>query len=96
MFDPFLMHPPNPPPRKLAFPLSVLLRVLIDRMTCQSQRHTRPTARTPTRPLGEGPDARGFPRPPRDGWEMIVWVHGRMNVIFRGVRSRIIRHERPV
>jgi len=32
MLDPLLMYSPNPPPRKLAFPLSVFLRMSISRI----------------------------------------------------------------
>jgi len=98
MLDPFLMHPPNPPPRKSTFPLSMFPRVPIKRMTHQTRRNTHPATRTPTRPLSEGPNARGFPYPLRDGWHVVVRTHrqrceGRMHVICRCIHSRGIRHE---
>jgi len=48
----FLMHPLNPPPRELAFPPPVFLRMSIGHLTRQNRRMAYPAARASTRPLG--------------------------------------------
>jgi len=76
MLYPFLMHPPNPPTRKPTFQLSMFLRMPIDRMTDRSRRMSHLTARTSACPLCQGPNARRFLQPRRDGWQAIVRAQG--------------------